>query len=58
MISAFMWPVDIVQWRMPHGAILLGLAFAIFPTYIKPHITTWLFPDGDPDEWKGETEKE
>ena len=37
---------------------LLGLAFAIFPTYIKRHIAKWLFPDGDPDERKGETEKE
>ena len=37
---------------------LLGLAFAIFPTYIKRHIKKWLFLHGDPDERKGETEKE
>ena len=47
MIQAFMWPVAIVQWKMPVGAILLGLAFAIFPIYVKPHITAWLFPDGE-----------
>jgi hypothetical protein len=50
MIQAFMWPVNIVQWQMPVGAIALGLAFAIFPTYVKPHITAWLFPDGEETE--------
>ena len=49
MVMAFMWPAFIVQWRMPLGAILLGLAFFLFPTYVKPHISKWLFPNGDPD---------
>jgi hypothetical protein len=52
MISAFMWPVEIVQWRPPVGAILLGAAFVLFPVTIKPYITGWLFPDGEPDEEK------
>jgi len=47
MIQAFMWPVFIVSWQAPIGAIALGAAFVVFPTYIKPHITTWLFPDGE-----------
>jgi hypothetical protein len=50
MISAFMWPVDIVQWRPPIGAIILGAAFMLFPITIKPYITAWLFPDGEPEE--------
>lgn len=49
MIQAFMWPVYIVQWQPPIGAIALGAAFFLFPTYVKPHITAWLFPDGEDD---------
>ena len=48
-IGAFMWPVDIVQWNSPFGAIALGLAFWLFPIYVKPHIEEWLF-DGEPDD--------
>ena len=50
MIQAFMWPVFIVSWQPPIGAIALGAAFVVFPTYIKPHITAWLFPDGEEAE--------
>ena len=46
---ALIWPVYIVQWKMPVGAIALGVAFWLFPTYAKPHIENWLFD--------GETEK-
>lgn len=45
-IAAFMWPVDIVQWSPPWGAVALGVAFWLFPTYVKPHIEQWLF-DGE-----------
>jgi len=48
-LAALMWPVDIVQWAQPWGAIALGLAFWLFPTYVKPHIEKWLF-DGEPEE--------
>jgi hypothetical protein len=48
-IAAFMWPVDIVQWNSPWGAMLLGIAFWLFPIYVKPHIEKWLF-DGEPAE--------
>lgn len=54
MIQAFVWPVYIVQWRPPVGAIALGIAFVLFPAYVKPHITKWLFPDGEPEESEGE----
>lgn len=47
---AFAWPVFIVQWRPPAGVIALGIAFALFPAYVKPHVTKWLFPDGEKQE--------
>lgn len=50
MIQAFMWPVFIVQWQPPVGAIALGVAFWLFPIYVKPHITAWLFPNGEADK--------
>ncbi len=46
-IKAFAWPVYVVQVAPPMGAIALGLAFAFFPKYVKPHLTRWLFPDGE-----------
>lgn len=50
MIRAFIWPLEIVQWRPPVGVILLGAAFWLFPILVKPHITAWLYPDGEPEE--------
>ena len=47
--NALIWPVHIVQWTPPWGAIGLGLAYWLFPTYAKPHIEGWLF-DGEPDK--------
>jgi hypothetical protein len=47
-IAAFMWPVDIVQWNSPWGAVLLGIAFWLFPIYAKPHIEEWLFDGEEP----------
>lgn len=55
MIAAFIWPVTIIEWRPPAGAIALGVAFILFPIFVKPHITKWLFPDGEPEE-EGESE--
>ena len=46
-LQAFMWPVDIVQAAPPYGAIGLGVAFWLFPIYIKKRIETWLFDDED-----------
>ena len=45
---ALMWPIYVVQWVPPFGAIALGVAFWLFPTYAKPHIEGWLF-DGEPE---------
>ena len=49
-IKAFAWPVYVVQAAPRFGAIALGLAFALFPKYIKPPLTRWLFPDGQEKE--------
>jgi len=45
LVKALMWPVYIVQWQAPIGAIGLGLAFFAFPKYLKKPITKWLFPE-------------
>jgi len=45
-LQAFAWPVNIVQFAAPWGAIGLGVAFWLFPIYAKPSIERWLF-DGD-----------
>lgn len=45
-LAAFLWPVDVIQFAPPYGVIGLGIAFWLFPIYIKPHIERWLF-DGE-----------
>lgn len=52
---AFGWPVYIAQWNPPFGAIALGIAFVLFPKYAKPHISKWLFPNGEPKPESDET---
>lgn len=42
-IAAFMWPVDVVRFSPPVGAIALGIAFWLFPIFVKPHVERWLF---------------
>jgi hypothetical protein len=53
-LGAFMWPVEIVRFATPWGAIGLGLAFALFPMFLKKPIERWLFADAPekkpPDE--------
>ena len=44
-IAAFMWPVEVVQFSPPVGVIALGIAFWLFPIFLKPHIERWLFDD-------------
>ena len=55
-LAAFMWPIDIVQWSPPIGVIALGVAFWLFPIYVKPYIEDWLF-DGDDEEEVAEPEQ-
>ena len=40
-----MWPVEIVSFAPPWGAIGLGLAFWLFPNYLKKPIEGWLFDE-------------
>jgi len=44
-LKAFMWPVFVVTWATPYGAIGLGLAYIGFARYLKEPIERWLFPD-------------
>ena len=44
-ITAFMWPAKVVAFQQPWGAISLGLAFILFPKFVKPRIERWLFDD-------------
>jgi hypothetical protein len=46
-IQAFMWPVIIVEFSPPWGAIGLGAAFMLFPRYVKKHVEAWLFSDDE-----------
>ena len=39
----------------PVGAIALGVAFWLFPIYVKPHIEKWLFDD-EPEPAVAESE--
>lgn len=48
MALAFMWPYYIVQWSPVYGGIALGVAFALFPRYLKKPIERYLF-DGEPE---------
>jgi len=45
LLQALMWPVYIVQYRPPFGAIALGIAFVIFPLTLKKPIEKWLLPE-------------
>jgi hypothetical protein len=46
--QALIWPIFVVLWAPPWGAIGLGLAYVGFANYLKKPITDWLF-DGGPD---------
>ena len=47
-LKAFMWPVFVVQYAPPWGAVGLGVAYWLFPTTLKKPIERWLFRD-EPD---------
>ena len=47
MVHAFMWPVYIIQWQPAYGGIILGMAFWLFPIYLKKPIEKLLFDDDD-----------
>ncbi len=43
MVKAFIWPVYIVQLNSVFGGIVLGVAFYIFPKYLKKPLEKKLF---------------
>ena len=52
-IEAFMWPVHVVRISPPWGAIGLGIAFWLFPIFLKKPIEAWLFDGEREDEAAG-----
>ena len=44
-VKALIWPVYFVSWWPPVGAMVLGIAFFLFPRYFKSPIERWLFRD-------------
>jgi len=44
-VKALMWPAFIATLWPPAGAIALGVAFVLFPRYLKKPIEHWLFQD-------------
>ncbi len=44
-LKAFAWPVYVVQYAPPWGAVGLGIAYWLFPTTLKKPIERWLFGD-------------
>lgn len=53
MIAAFIWPVHVVTFAPPWGAIAFGLSYALFERLFKKPIEGWLLHD---DEAPGESE--
>ncbi|MBT8092412.1 MAG: hypothetical protein KJN77_05190 [Gammaproteobacteria bacterium] len=43
MISAFLWPVYLIELWPPYGLILLAALFILFPLVLKKPIERWLF---------------
>jgi hypothetical protein len=43
MISAFIWPVYLIELWQPYGIILLVALFVLFPLVLKKPIERWLF---------------
>lgn len=45
MVEAFIWPIRVLEFSPPIGAIILGVAFFLFPITLKKPIERWLFPE-------------
>lgn len=50
MISAFMWPVYLIETWPPYGLILLVALFILFPIVLKRPIERWLFGSKTTDD--------
>lgn len=45
-LKALIWPIFVLQFGPPWGAIGLGITFFAFTRYLKAPIERWLFPNG------------
>jgi hypothetical protein len=45
-ISAFMWPVYIIEINPVWGGGILAAMFVLFPRFLKKPLERWLFDDG------------
>lgn len=50
MVSALVWPLYLVQWKPPWGAIGLGLAFVVFDVVLRKPIERWLAAESQPEQ--------
>lgn len=46
-ISAFMWPIRIIEINPAWGGAVLGIMFYLFPKYLKKPLESWLFGADD-----------
>ena len=56
-ITALMWPIYVIQWAPPWGAVGLGLAYWLFPSYLKEPIEKWMFNGEPPEDAAAELER-
>lgn len=42
-LLAFLWPVYVMQYEPPIGLVFLGVAYLLFPRFVKPTLERWLF---------------
>lgn len=47
-ILAFIWPAFLLQWSPLWGLAILVALYFIFPRFIKPVLTKWLFDGNQP----------
>ncbi len=57
MISAFLWPVYLIEAWQPYGLILLVALFVLFPIVLKKPIERWLFGSNAADDPEYDEEK-
>lgn len=52
MLLAFLWPVEVIQFRPPWGIAVLALMFLVFERFLRRRVEEWLAAGADED---GET---
>jgi hypothetical protein len=49
-ISAFIWPVHVIEIRPPYGVGILAAMYVLFPMFVKKPLEHWLFHDAPESE--------